>query len=743
MVMLRMASTEEEERSVGHTPRAKNDSLPDVKVTIGAGHDLDDLGVIEPLPEDKRITININSISARVPLLQQRASLLSRLNPRRIGSSTNKPTHRQVLFDVSGSVRPNEVLALMGPSGSGKTSLLSIMGARDQKQMQSEGTVTFNGQPLTKRLKRRVGYVLQDDLLYESLTVQETLYYAAMLRLPRHMSHEDKLRRIDLAVTALGLGQCKDTIIGGFFRKGISGGERKRVSIGVELLINPSVLMLDEPTSGLDSTTSMHVLTMLRHLASGGRSIVTTIHQPSSRLYQQLDKLLLLSQGHVMYYGAAQQAAEWFSRLGYSLPYGSSLADFILDLASADVSNPERDGEQSRLYLIDTAEAYLRRHPQDGFNMDRDSDSGAGGGATAGPGHISGSGSGSSSPTSISRSDGADIAATRGISGVTVSKLGAQGDIQVAGGSSGALQEEHRWGAPYLTQVSLLFRRSLRTRRFETMKGQDVMQFSAIALLAGLFWLQAGQDNTVLGARNTLGLLFFISMFASFRALFLALYTFPEEYKHMLKERASGMYRLSAFYAARTLSDVPSDFTLPTAFFLVVYMMGGLRYNAAAFFGMYGTMLLTMLVAQGLGLLLGVITMVPKTAQTLASVVMMSMVLTGGFFVTTLPSWLNWVQYLSFIYYALGISLYIQFSSTQLYSCTDPASGDSCAPASLPNPESNPNCFPVYDVQESLALPQNPASQGDAIRNAFVLLGFFIFLRVLVYVVLRRKTARL
>jgi ABC-type glutathione transport system ATPase component len=226
--------------------------------------------------------------------------------------------------------------------------------------------------------------------------VYETLYYAAMLRLPRHMPHADKLRRIDLAITALGLQSCRDTIIGGFFRKGISGGERKRASIGVELLINPSVLMLDEPTSGLDSTTSMHVLSMLRHLASGGRAIVTTIHQPSSRLYQQLDKLLLLSQvgrrevcrveremvfarvqhtppssllgapvllvqaaqhlfrrlpccpsprpaqGHVMFYGRAAHAGDWFSRLGYTLPYGSSLADFILDLASADVALPHR-----------------------------------------------------------------------------------------------------------------------------------------------------------------------------------------------------------------------------------------------------------------------------------------------------------------------------------------------------------------------------------------------------------------
>lgn len=448
-----------------------------------------------------------------------------------------------------------------------------------------------------------------------------------------------------------------------------------------------------------------------------------------------------------MFYGQAQQAGEWFSRLGYTLPYGSSLADFILDLASADVAVPDRDGEQSRVYLIARAEAYLKRHPQDGFDLGRSRHQQSPSAPALVQLPLEASNiSGPSTPSSRSGSDGAagtPAAVVGGMDGVTVEKVDGRG--RGLAGTSSTLQQEHRWGAPYLTQVALLFRRSLRTRRFESMKTQDIYQFAAISLLAGLFWLQAGKDDTVLGARNTLGLLFFISMFASFRSLFLALYTWPEEYKHMLKERASGMYRLSAFYAARTLSDLPMDFTLPTAFFLIVYFMGGLRYNAAAFFGMYGVTLLTMLVAQGLGLLLGVVTMVPKTAQTLASVVMMAMVLTGGFFITELPSWLEWVKYLSFIYYSLGIMLYIQFSGggRQLYSCTDPASADACAQTNPADPETSPACQPVDNIQEALALAQDPSNQGEAIRNAFILLGFFIAFRVLVYVLLRRKTAGL
>jgi ABC-type multidrug transport system ATPase subunit len=222
-----------------------------------------------------------------------------------------------------------------------------------------QGEVLYNGKPLNKRAKRQVGYVMQDDLLYESLTVYETLYFAALLRLPRQMSKAAKLERVSTVITALGLDKCKNTIIGSYFRRGISGGERKRVSVGHELLINPSIVLLDEPTSGLDSTTALQLVESLRALASGGRAIITTIHQPSSRLYQLLDKLMLLCDGHVMYYGKAHMAADWFHKLGFTLPYGTNVADFILDLASGAILTDERSGDDSKTYLIEYSERYL------------------------------------------------------------------------------------------------------------------------------------------------------------------------------------------------------------------------------------------------------------------------------------------------------------------------------------------------------------------------------------------------
>lgn len=120
------------------------------------------------------------------------------------------------------------------------------------------------------------------------------------------LRRSEKKARVNGVISALGLDKCQHTLVGGPTRRGVSGGERKRVSVGHELLINPSVIILDEPTSGLDSTTAMSLILTLRTLARDGRSIITTIHQPSSRLFHQLDRLMLMSDGHSIYSGLAK-----------------------------------------------------------------------------------------------------------------------------------------------------------------------------------------------------------------------------------------------------------------------------------------------------------------------------------------------------------------------------------------------------------------------------------------------------
>lgn len=159
-------------------------------------------------------------------------------------------TRTSVLNGVSGVVRPGEILAMLGPSGSGKTTLLTALGGRLIKAGKMSGTITYNGRPFCSSMKRKTGFVSQDDVLYPHLTVLETLTYAAFLKLPKELSRAETMEQAELITVELGLTRCRNNIVGGPLLqvRGVSGGERKRVSIGLEMLVNPSLLLLDEPT---------------------------------------------------------------------------------------------------------------------------------------------------------------------------------------------------------------------------------------------------------------------------------------------------------------------------------------------------------------------------------------------------------------------------------------------------------------------------------------------------------------
>jgi ABC-type multidrug transport system ATPase subunit len=224
------------------------------------------------------------------------------------------------------------MLAMLGPSGSSKTTLLTALGGKLGGLL--DGNITYNGKSFSNSMKRNMGFVTQDDVLYPHLTVAETLVFTALLRLENTFTKEEKIMHAESVITQLGLTKCKNSIIGGQFLRGLSGGERKRVSIGQEMLINPSLLLLDEPTSGLDSTTAQRIVSTLRELAKGGRTIVMTIHQPSSRLFYLFDKVLLLSEGNPLYFGERSQVMDYFSSIGYAPAVPMNPADFLLDLAN-------------------------------------------------------------------------------------------------------------------------------------------------------------------------------------------------------------------------------------------------------------------------------------------------------------------------------------------------------------------------------------------------------------------------
>ncbi|PHT77422.1 ABC transporter G family member 26 [Capsicum annuum] len=303
------------------------------EIDIEVEHDTSIAHIDQPLP----IFLKFENVEYKVKINQAFSNNPVKVVVSKVASQFEHDNYKHILKGITGSINPGEILALMGPSGSGKTTLLKILGGRLHENV--KGTVTYNDIPYNPALKRRVGFVTQDDVLFPQLTVEETLVFAALLRLPSKMSRRQKYERAEVIIKELGLERCRHTRIGGGLVKGVSGGERKRASIGHEILVDPSLLLLDEPTSGLDSTSANRLLQVLQGLAKMGKTIITTIHQPSSRIFHMFEKILLIAEGYPVYYGKARESMEYFSSLGFIPEIAMNPAEFLLDLATGQVND--------------------------------------------------------------------------------------------------------------------------------------------------------------------------------------------------------------------------------------------------------------------------------------------------------------------------------------------------------------------------------------------------------------------
>ena len=214
-----------------------------------------------------------------------------------------KKRFKQILTDQSGYAAPGECVAIMGPSGSGKTSLLNIIGCRlhVSKRSYFSGDLTVNGIELDKDNFGKFGaYVQQDDIMIETMKPRELFRFACQMKCS-HLSQIAIEKKVDGMLKRLKLWGCQNTMVGGVFMKGLSGGERKRTSIGYELITNPSLFLLDEPTSGLDSHTALQICKMLKKEAQRGMTILATIHQPSAEIFQVFDRVIILASGNTIY----------------------------------------------------------------------------------------------------------------------------------------------------------------------------------------------------------------------------------------------------------------------------------------------------------------------------------------------------------------------------------------------------------------------------------------------------------
>ncbi|KAF9129749.1 hypothetical protein BGW39_003856 [Mortierella sp. 14UC] len=450
---------------------------------------------------------------------------------------------RAILSNVDVKATPGRVLAIMGPSGSGKTTLLDLLADRQARNVgKITGDILLNDVPVKQYgsiRKRLVGYVTQEDDFIETLTVLETLTFAAKMRLPRAMSNKDKLARVDAVMEELNLTHIKNTKVGGPVIRGISGGEKRRVTIGIELLSSPSVLLLDEPTSGLSSTDALNVANAIKELARKGRTVILTVHQPRSDIYELFDDLLLLSKGKVVYFGKAQTAAGYFEALGHEVPVGWNVADYFLDLITLHEDKTPSEGSSSSHenfsqkyadYLATNPEAYLTQLLQEHQNASE--------------------------------------------------KI--EGDALLNQFKKAYTTE---YATTTLTQTLLLTQRSL------TNLARHPTIFQASAFIHIVFALVIGslfsglKDRPGMGtiSFNTSIALFFITSFLA-TMTFSAMPQFIIERSLFLRERAAGMYRTSSYFFAKTIVETLSYTVLSVIFVVITYYLIGLHGSLIYYF---------------------------------------------------------------------------------------------------------------------------------------------------------------
>ncbi|CDJ67567.1 white protein, putative [Eimeria necatrix] len=288
------------------------------------------------------VTISFDELSLKVNVHKRFTGVLALPFVNQIARAVTPSQSKTLLMDVSGTVHPGEMVALMGASGAGKSTLLNVLSRRI---VTNGGSVLFNGKTLgPAEVKRICCYIQQSDIFYGFLTVEEHLDCVARLR--TGWKKEERSKLVDRLVELYGLTKVRNSRIGNIqmaAKRGISGGEKKRLNIATEMMTNPSVIFADEPTTGLDSFIAENVMRIFRHLADRGRTIICTIHQPSSNIFNMFSKVLLLSQGRVVFYGDREATLLYFSRLGLPCPPFTSVPEFLLELL---VKQQLRQGKQ-------------------------------------------------------------------------------------------------------------------------------------------------------------------------------------------------------------------------------------------------------------------------------------------------------------------------------------------------------------------------------------------------------------
>ncbi|KAM4564379.1 broad substrate specificity ATP-binding cassette transporter ABCG2 isoform 2-T4 [Fundulus diaphanus] len=504
--------------------------------------------------------------------------------------------------------------AIMGATGSGKSSFLDVLAARKDPAGLS-GEVLIDGAPQPPNFKCLSGYVVQDDVVMGTLTVRENFTFSAALRLPSSVTQKEKEQKVDRLIQELGLGRVANSKVGTQLIRGISGGERKRTNIGMELIIDPSVLFLDEPTTGLDASTANSVLLLLKRMANNGRTIILSIHQPRFSIYRLFDSLTLLVNGQQVYHGPAQRALDYFSDIGYTCEAHNNPADFFLDVINGDstavaLNIPEGDDSQ----LDAESMSKSRKGIEDKL-----------------------------------------VEEYRNCQHYKQTKDELEKIVQGKPTTKGPRSRTITYNTGFFTQFRWVLKRTFRNLVLNPQTSiAQVAVTLFLALVVGALFFDVNLEDS--GIQNRTGALFFIVVNQCFSSLSAA-ELFIAERKLFIHEYISGYYRLSVYFLSKILSDIITLRTIPAIVFTcVAYYMVGLKPTAGAFFTFMLTVALVAYTATAMAMAISADQTVVAIANIFMTITCVFMMIFAGLLVNlpSIVSWLAWLKYLSIPRYGLS-----------------------------------------------------------------------------------------
>uniref|UniRef100_A0A3Q2ZJB6 ABC-type xenobiotic transporter n=1 Tax=Kryptolebias marmoratus TaxID=37003 RepID=A0A3Q2ZJB6_KRYMA len=506
---------------------------------------------------------------------------------------------------------------------------LDILAARKEPEGLS-GEVLIDGAPQPPNFKCLSGYVVQEDVVMGTLTVRQNLSFSAALRLPSSVPQREKEARVSHLIEELGLTKVADSKVGTQTARGISGGERKRTNIGMELVIDPAVLFLDEPTTGLDASTANSVLMLLKRMAGQGRTIIMSIHQPRYSIYRLFDTLTLLVNGKMAYHGPAPNALDYFVA-GFAFPHNNP-ADFFLDVINGDFTEAARVHAAADL---DFEELGSTRRSTEERLMDEYR---------------------SSSYAADTRAELTRVAQNKEF-------------------LARAKSRTVTYNTSFFHQLRWVFQRTFQNLMLNPQTSVAQLGVNIfLALVVGAIFFGVKDDQS--GIQNRMGALFFITTNQCFSTVSAA-ELFITERKLFVHEYISGYYRVSVYFLSKILADLAMRTATSVIFSVVVYFLIGLKPTGEAFLVFTLTVTLVAYTATALTMVISADQSVVGLANIFMTITFVFMMIFSGLLVN-LPSivdWLEWLKYFSIPRYgfaALKINEFVglKFCSESVTQCS-------------------------------------------------------------------------